>query len=195
MSEDGSISKIRSNKNGIPGSKNAIEYSGTVSIILVLLLTMEYAFYESISTYSLSMSRPFPDVYYEMMVPRQQRYYESLHCVPFQNKRLYFHVCLLSRKLLVNCAFILAIIIKSKLGLISSRFVAKVVLDSSQSTSFGGDSLSICVNRLRSCELVFILVLTLDLNLRFSASLSASTTYELRKHSAHLGGNHPGNSN
>ena len=50
----------------------------------------------------------------------------------------------------MNCSFILANIIKSKLVLISSRFVAKVILDGPKSTGFDGDSLSICVNRLSS---------------------------------------------
>ena len=50
----------------------------------------------------------------------------------------------------MNCTFILANIINPKLALFSSRFGAKVVLDGSSSTSFDGDSLSICVDRLRS---------------------------------------------
>ena len=64
----------------------------------------------------------------------------------------------------MNSTFILANIVNSKLVLFSSRFVAKVVLDGSSSTSCHGDSLSICVDRLRSCELVLKLVLPLDLN-------------------------------
>ena len=50
----------------------------------------------------------------------------------------------------MNCIFILANIIDSKFALFSSRFVAKVVLYGSSSTSFDGDSLSICVDWLRS---------------------------------------------
>ena len=50
----------------------------------------------------------------------------------------------------MNCTFILGIIVNSKLVQFSSRFVAKVVLDSSSSMSSDVDSLSICVDRLRS---------------------------------------------
>ena len=47
----------------------------------------------------------------------------------------------------MNCIFILANIINSKLALFSSRFVAKFVLDGFSSMSFDSDSLSICVGR------------------------------------------------
>ena len=50
----------------------------------------------------------------------------------------------------MNCIFILANIIDSKLALFNSRFVGKVALDGSSSTSFDGDFLSICVEWLRS---------------------------------------------
>ena len=50
----------------------------------------------------------------------------------------------------MNCTFILAHIINSKRDLFSAKFVAKVVLDGYSSTSSDGDSLSICVDRLRS---------------------------------------------
>ena len=40
----------------------------------------------------------------------------------------------------MNCTFILANIINSKLDFFSSRFVVKVVLDGSPSTSFEGSS-------------------------------------------------------
>jgi len=66
----------------------------------------------------------------------------------FHDKSLPLHACLLSRQLLMNCTFILANIINSKLALFSSRFHAKVVLDGS--SSFDADSLTICVDRLRT---------------------------------------------
>jgi len=50
----------------------------------------------------------------------------------------------------MNCTFIVANIINSKLVLFSARFAEKLVLDGASSTSCDGDSLSICVDRLRS---------------------------------------------
>jgi len=63
------------------------------------------------------------------MVPQQQLLYKLLHCVPFQNKRVPFYMCFLSRQLLMNCTVILANIINSKLILFGARFADKVVLD------------------------------------------------------------------
>ena len=50
----------------------------------------------------------------------------------------------------MNCTFILANIFNSKLVLFITRFAAKVVLNGSTSASSDGDSLLICVDRLRS---------------------------------------------
>ena len=65
----------------------------------------------------------------------------------------------------MNYIFTMANIINSKLALFSSRYVAKVVLDGSSSTSSDGNSFTTCVDRLRSWELVLVIVLALDLNL------------------------------
>ena len=75
------------------------------------------------------MARPFPDVYYDRVVPRQQLLNKALHCVPFENKRLPLNICLLSRQLLVNCTFIFANIVNSKLVLFSARIAEKLVLN------------------------------------------------------------------
>ena len=50
----------------------------------------------------------------------------------------------------MNCTFILANIINSKLVLFSARFAEKLILDDCLSTSCDLDSLSIWVDRLRS---------------------------------------------
>ena len=79
------------------------------------------------------------------------------------------YVCLFSTKpIAYELQLYLANIINSKLILFSSRFVAKVVLDGSSSTSSDGDSLSICVDLLRSLEVVLELVIALDLKLPVS---------------------------
>ena len=75
------------------------------------------------------MARPFLDVYFDRVVPRQLLLNKALHCVPFQNKRLPLKLCFLSRQLLMNCSFILANIISSKLVLFSTRFAEKLVLN------------------------------------------------------------------
>jgi len=86
-------------------------------------------FCESLSTYSPSMARPFPEVYYDEVVPRQQLLNKALQCVPFQNKRLPLNICFLSRQSLLNCTFIMANIINSKLTLFSARVAEKLVLN------------------------------------------------------------------
>ena len=44
------------------------------------------------------MARPFPEVYYDHVVPRQQLLNKPLHRVPFQNKRLPLQICLLPKQ-------------------------------------------------------------------------------------------------
>ena len=77
------------------------------------------------------MARPFTEVYYDRVVPRQQLINKALHCVPFTNKSLPLNICFLSRQLPMNCPFISANIINSKLVLFSARFAEKLVLDGS----------------------------------------------------------------
>ena len=50
----------------------------------------------------------------------------------------------------MNCTFIFANIINSTLVLFSARYAEKLVLNGCSSTGSGGDSLSICEERLRS---------------------------------------------
>ena len=75
------------------------------------------------------MARTFPEVYYYWVVPWQQLLNKPLHYVPFQSKRLPLHICILSRQFLMNCTFIFAHIINSKLVLFSTRFAEKLVLN------------------------------------------------------------------
>ena len=63
----------------------------------------------------------------------------------------------------MNCTFILANIINSKLVLFSARFAEKLYWTAALSTGSDGDSLSICVYRLRSVKLALLL----DLNLPY----------------------------
>ena len=75
------------------------------------------------------MARPFPEVYYDRVVPRQQLLNKALHCVSFQNKRLPLNICFLSRQFFMNCTFTFANIINSWLALFSARFDKKLVLN------------------------------------------------------------------
>ena len=61
-------------------------YSCNSLITLILRLTMKDKFYKSIFPYSLSMARPFPEVYYDQVVPLQQLLDKPLNCVPFHKK-------------------------------------------------------------------------------------------------------------
>ena len=128
MIEEESLPEVCLNKNDIPDRGDAVGLSlKCINNLSPLLL--EYTLCESLSTLSPSMARPFLEACYDPVVPRQQLVNKPLHCVPNQNKRLMFHVCFLSRQLLMNCTFILANTINSKFVLFSTRFAAKVVLN------------------------------------------------------------------
>ena len=96
------------------------------------------------------MSRPFLEAYYDQEVPRQLLLNKPVYCAPFPKQKAAYarlpFIKVIAYKLYIS----LANIIISKLALFSSRFVAKVVLDGSPSMSFDGDSLSICVDWLRT---------------------------------------------
>ena len=96
------------------------------------------------------MCRPFSEVCYNQVVPRQLLLNKPLYCAPFPKEKVAFARLSFIKQLLMNCKFILGNIINSKLALFSARYVVKVEQDASSSTSFEGDSLSICVDRLRS---------------------------------------------
>ena len=65
-------------------------YSCTSLITLILRLTMKDTFYKRIFPYSISMARPFAELYYDQVVPRQQLLNPSINGVPFQNKMAAF---------------------------------------------------------------------------------------------------------
>ena len=83
--KDESLSKIRFNKNDIPGCKDAVGLSLKCFNNLNPSF-LEYTFYESLSTLPSYMARPFLEVCYDRVVPRQQLLNTPLHCVPFQNE-------------------------------------------------------------------------------------------------------------